>query len=198
MPNSSVSRPMSASRGVAASARSRAARGTPRMRRPLDALIVSVRGRKVVLDADLAAIYGVTTKRLNEQVKRNLARFPADFVFRLTSAEKRAVVANGDHLARLKFAKALPWAFTEHGAIMAAMVLNSAGAVTMSVFVVRAFMQMRERLAADSVILRRLAEIDRTLLQHDAALRDVYRRIAPLLSPPTEQPRRRIGFHREG
>jgi hypothetical protein len=170
-------------------------RGRRASRRPLDALIMTVRGRKVVLDADLASAYGVATGRLNEQVKRNLARFPEDFVFRLSAAEKREVIANCDHLGRLRFAKALPWAFTEHGAIMAAMVLHSARAVTMSVFVVRAFVQLRDRIAADSVILRRLADVDRTLLRHDVALRDVYRKLLPLLVPAPDPPRRRIGFH---
>jgi hypothetical protein len=84
------------------------------MKRPVDSLIVTVRGRKVLLDADLAAIYRVTTKRLNEQVKRNKRRFPSDFLFQLTSSEKKEVVAKCDHLAKLKFSKAPPYAFTEH------------------------------------------------------------------------------------
>jgi hypothetical protein len=101
--------------------------------------ILVIRGQKVMLDADLAELYATTTKRLNEQVKRNRARFPADFMFPLTNEEKAEVVANCDHLSRLKFSSVLPMAFTEHGAIMAASVLNSARAVEMSVFVVRAF-----------------------------------------------------------
>jgi hypothetical protein len=147
------------------------------------------------VDADLAAVYGVTTKHLNQHVKRNAPRFPEDFVFRLTAEEKTEVVASCDHLARLKFGKSLPSAFTEHGAIMAASMLNSPEAVTMSVFVVRAFVQMREQLAADVAILRRLSEIDRTLLQHAVALRDVYRKLLPLLTAGPPAPRRRIGFH---
>ena len=94
-----------------------------------------------------------------------------------------------------RHAKYLPHAFTEHGAIMAAMVLNSPEAVAMSVFVVRAFMQIREQLAANAAILKRLAEIDKTLLEHDSALRDVYRKLLPLLQPPPERPTRRIGFN---
>src|SRR5437868_14959671 len=93
--------------------------------KPLESLIMTMRSRNVLVDADLARIYGVTTKRLNEQVKRNIDRFPQDFAFRLTAGEKQEVVANCHHLTRLKFAKALPWVFTEHGAIMAAMVVNS-------------------------------------------------------------------------
>jgi hypothetical protein len=126
---------------------------------------------------------------------RNASRFPEDFVYRLTPAEKAEVVANCDHLRQLRFGTALPSVFTEHGAIMAASMLSSPEAVTMSVFVVRAFVQMREQLAADHAILRRLSEIDRTLLAHDVALRDVYRKLLPLLSPEPATPRRRIGFH---
>jgi len=157
-------------------------------------LILEVRGRKIMIDADLAEIYGVATKVLNQAVARNTDRFPADFVFRLTLKEKMEVVTNRDHLARLKFSPVLPRAFTEHGAIMAATVLNSPQAVAMSVYVVRAFIRMREQLAANAAILKRLAEIDKTLLQHDAALRDIYHKLLPLLQPAPEPPKRRIGF----
>lgn len=156
--------------------------------------ILSLRGIAVMLDADLARLYGVETKRLNEQVKRNADRFPEDFAFRLTAEEKRQVVANCDHLANLKFAKALPWAFTEHGALMAANVLNSPEAAKMSVFIVRAFIRQREVLATNAAILKRLAEIDKSLLVHDHALRDIYQKLLPLLQPPPAPPKRRIGF----
>jgi ORF6N domain len=141
--------------------------------KPIESLLLTIRGRKVLVDADLAAIYGVETRTLNQAVKRNAERFPEDFIFTLNAAEKLEVITNCDHLARLKFAKSLPFAFTEHGAIMAATVLNSAQAVAMSIYVVRAFIQMREQLAANSEVLRRLAEIDKTLLQHNARLRDI-------------------------
>ena len=162
--------------------------------RPIASLILDLHGRKVMIDADLAEVYGVTTKVLNQAVARNTDRFPADFVFRLTPKEKMEVVTNRDHLARLKFSPVLPRAFTEHGAIMAATVLNSPQAVAMSVYVVRAFIRMREQLAANAAILKRLAEIDKTLLQHDAALRDIYHKLLPLLQPAPEPPKRRIGF----
>ena len=123
--------------------------------------------------------------------------FPKIFSFDLTQKEKSEVITNCDHLARLKYAKALPFAFTEHGAIMAATVLNSSRAVAMSVYVVRAFLQMREQLAANREILRRLAEIDKRLLQHDSVLRDIYRKLRPLLQPAPDQPKRRIGFSKE-
>jgi hypothetical protein len=183
-------------------------------RKPIESLILNLRGQKVILDADLAGIYGVITKRLNEQVKRNADRFPEDFMFQLTVPElenlksqfatsslpvakaevvapNRSQIVTASHGGRRK----LPFAFTEHGAIMAATVLNSPEAVTMSVFVVRAFMRMREQLVANAVILKRLAEIDKTLLEHDSALRAIWAKLQPLLAPPPEPPKRRIGFN---
>ena len=103
--------------------------------------ILLVRGEKVIIDADLAKFYGVPTKRLNEQVKRNKARFPEDFMFQLSSEEKSELVANCDHLEKLKYSRNLSYAFTEHGAIMAASVLNSKRAVEVSVYIVRAFVK---------------------------------------------------------
>lgn len=162
--------------------------------KPVESLIVTIRGRKVMIDSDLAGVYGVETRSLNQAVKRNAERFPEDFVFRLNAVEKTEVITNCDHLAHLKFAKSLPYAFTEHGAIMAASVLSSAQAVAMGVYVVRAFIRMREQLVANAAILKRLAEIDKTLLQHDSALRDIYRKLLPLLEPTPVPPKRRIGF----
>lgn len=156
--------------------------------------ILHLRGQAVILDADLAPLYAATTKRLNEQVKRNKDRFPADFLFQLNQREKAEVVANCDHLAKLKFSKSLPWAFTEHGALMASNVLNTPEAVKMSVFIVRAFIKQREMLASNESILRRLAEIDKKLLLHDSTLRDLYHQILPLLQPPPDPPKRKIGF----
>jgi ORF6N domain len=147
-----------------------------------------------MIDTDLAAIYGVETRALNQAVKRNRERFPGDFVFSLSAREKKKVITNCDHLAHLRFARSLPLAFTEHGAIMGATVLNSPQAVAMSVYVVRAFIGMREQLATNDAILRRLGEIDRTLLRHDASLRDIYHKLLPLLQPPADPPKRRIGF----
>mgnify|MGYP001217215787 FL=1 len=157
--------------------------------------ILSLRGQRVILDADLARLYGVQTRVLNQGVKRNRERFPADFFFQLTAEEKQEVITTCDHLRKLRFAKALPLAFTEHGALMASMILNSPRAVAMSVYVVRAFVEMRERQAANAAILKRLAEIDKTLLAHDVALRDIYQQLKPLLSPPPDPPKRQIGFH---
>ena len=164
----------------------------------IESLILTIRGHKVMIDADLAALYDVPTKALNQAVKRNKDRFPLDFVFRLTAKERLEVVTNCDHLARLKFSRTLPLAFTEHGAIMAATVLNSPQAVSMSVFVVRAFIQMREHIAANAAILKRLAEIDRALLEHDTALVELYEKLQPMLQPPPDPPKPRIGFQSKG
>ena len=161
----------------------------------IEPLILTLRGQKVIVDADLAEAYGVTTKRLNEQVKRNADRFPEDFMFRLTEVEKTEVVANCDHLQKLKFSPQFPFVFTEHGALMAASVLNSPKAVEMSVFVVRAFVKMREQLAANAEILKRLAEIDKTLLEHNDALQVIWEQLQPLLAPPDPPQKGRIGFN---
>ena len=120
--------------------------------------ILVIRGHRVMIDADLAELYGVPTKRLNEQVKRNPRRFPDDFMFQLTEAEKQEVVANCDHLNKLKFSSALPFAFTEHGAIQAANVLNSPQAAEVGVYVVRAFVRLRVLLASNKELAQRLSE----------------------------------------
>jgi hypothetical protein len=181
----------------------------------LEPLIYTIRGYRVVLDADLARLYEVTTKRLNEATKRNRSRFPADFAFQLIGAElanlKSQIVTSSlqpfdsAHKERMwsQFATTsrrrrgvafLPWAFTEHGALMAANVLRSGRAVHMSIYVIRAFVRLREQITANAAILKRLAEIDKTLLQHDASLRDIYRKLLPLLQPAPPAPKRRIGF----
>lgn len=163
----------------------------------VESLIQEIRGQRIIVDLDLAKLYGVPTKRLNEQVKRNLNRFPDDFMFRLTIAEKAEVVANCDHLKNLKFSPVLPNVFTEYGAIMVANVLNSDKAVEMSVFVVRAFVRMREKLTANHILMKRLAEIEKKLILHDSSLRDLYARIKPLLLPPPIKSKRKIGFLEE-
>jgi hypothetical protein len=173
----------------------------------IDALatrILVIRGQKVMIDADLAELYGVPTKRLNEQVKRNRERFPADFMFQLTADEKAEVVANCDHLAKLKFAKSLPFAFTEHGAIQAANVLNSPQAIEMGVYVVRAFVRLREALTSTKDLAKRLNDLEekteaQALQQNIFAsntrtqLKQVFEAIRQLMTPP-EPSRRPIGF----
>jgi hypothetical protein len=164
----------------------------------IEPLILTIRGQKVLLDSNLAELYGVSTKRLNEQVRRNRKRFPPDFLFRLTRDEKAEVVANCDHLARLKFSPSLPHAFTEHGAIMAANVLNSPRAVEVGVYVVRAFVKLRQFVATHKELAQKLAELEQRVDGHDDAIRQLIEAIRQLMSPPPEPKRRgRIGFGRE-
>lgn len=165
--------------------------------KPIDSLILTIRGQKVLLDADLAELYGVPTKVLNQAIKRNAERFPPDFRFQLTREEAESVMSSRSQSVTLKRGqniKYLPHVFTEHGAIMAATVLNSPEAVSMSVFIVRAFVQMREHILANSDVLKRLAEIDKNLLKHDRSLQVIWQELQPLLTPPPPTPRRQIGF----
>jgi hypothetical protein len=159
-------------------------------------LIHSIRNQRVILDTDLARLYGVQTFRLNEAVKRNRDRFPGDFLFQLTPLERVALTSQ---FAMSKDGRGgrrtLPFAFTEHGTLMAATVLNSPRAVAMTVYIIRAFVKMREDLAANAAILRRLAEIDKTLLLHDSALREIFQQLRPPLAPPPAPPKPEIGFH---
>jgi len=168
--------------------------------------IFTIRGEKVILDSDLAEIYGVETKRLNEQVRRNTARFPLDFAFRLTKDEADSIQTSRSQNATMKQGtniKYLPRVFTEHGALMAANVLNSTRAVEMSVFVVRAFTKMRTALSDTRELARKLATLEREvksrLDSHDAAIVDVMQRILDLIDPPEHPeppvpPKPKIGF----
>jgi hypothetical protein len=164
----------------------------------IDSLIIEVRRQKVILDADLALIYRTPTKRLNEQVKRNTRRFPPDFMFRLSAEETASWQYSRSQIATLNRGQNIkyrPYAFTEHGALMAANILHGPRAVAMSVYVIRAFVKMREETAANAAILKRLAEIDKTLLIHDTALREIVQKLRPLLEPPPTPPKPEIGFH---
>ncbi len=170
--------------------------------------IHTIRLQRVVLDSDLAALYGVSTSVFNQAVRRNLRRFPPDFILEISHEERtrlmsQIVISNTDPVRRNnpegrkgRGGRRKPsLAFTEHGAIMAATILRSARAVAMSIYVVRAFVQMRDALLANATILKRLAEIDKKLVTHDVILRDVYEKLRPLLTPPPEPPRKEIGFH---
>ena len=159
--------------------------------------ILLIRGEKVILDADLAEAYGVTTKALNQAVRRHAERFPADFMFRLTKEEKDEVVATCDHLNKLKYSPVNPKAFTEHGAIMAASVLNSSKAVEVSVFVVRAFVQLREVLAEHKELARKIAQLERRLGDHDEQILVLVDAIKQLMDPSPPPRTRRIGFETE-
>ena len=195
--------------------KSSASLSSPRPRRDkppaIESVIHTLRGERVILDADLAKIYGVETKVFNQAVKRNLGKFPADFMFRLTRKEAtnlqrarhqedvilRSQIVTLRHGQHVKY---LPHAFTEHGAIMAANVLNSPSAVQMSVFVVRAFVKMRGLITDTRELAGKLATLEKELTSrldsHETAIFDVLQRIMLLLDPPaTDAPTKEMGFH---
>ena len=157
--------------------------------------ILTVRGEAVMLDADLAFLYGVTTGNFNKAVARNLSRFPGDFSVVLTQAEFRSLMFQFGRSKGRGGRRKLPRVFTEHGAIMAAAILNSERAVTMSVYVVRAFVQMRRELLTNATLEARLQRIEKELLAQNEGLKDLFRQIRPLLLPPPAPLRRPIGFH---
>ena len=150
-----------------------------------------------MIDAGLAALYGVQTRVLNQAVKRNQERFPREFVFALSRTERDEVIPNCDHLARLKFASTMPFAFTEHGALMAASVLNTPRAVQVSLYVVRAFVQLRDLLASNKELAKKLEELERKLDTHDQAIAGILDAIRQLMAPPEPAKKRRIGFVRD-
>ncbi|MBF0123094.1 MAG: ORF6N domain-containing protein [Candidatus Omnitrophica bacterium] len=186
----------------------------------VDLLIHQIRGQKVILDSDLAQVYGVTTKRLNEQVKRNRERFPKDFMFRLRSQEMREMhsqemgkTSRKSEALNLRSQIATsslgyggrrysPYVFTEHGALMAANVLNSPSAIQMSVLVVRAFVRMKKMLVSPESLAEELAALKKELRgrldTHEVAINDILKRIMMILDPPLlspAPPKREIGFH---
>ena len=161
----------------------------------IEDMIYLIRGQRVMLDSDLARIYGVSTMRLNEQFKRNSNRFPSDFAFQLVQQEFTNLISqfaiSSLHGGRRK----LPRVFTEHGALMLASVLNSPVAVEASVRVVRAFILMREQMAAHRELAGKLADLEQRVGGHDAAIQDIFEAIRRLVEPPLPENRREIGFH---
>lgn len=166
--------------------------------------ILTIRGQRVMIDSDLADLYGVPTKALNQAVKRNALRFPSDFMFQLNAAEKTEVVTNCDHLSKLKFSKTLPFAFTEFGAIALANVLASTQAIEMGIYVVRAFVQLRQAATIHADLAKRLLELETKTegleISHDTfarntrnQLRQVFEALRELTTPP-EPAKRPIGF----
>lgn len=149
-----------------------------------------IRGQKVMLDSDLAEMYGVSTKRLNEQVTRNRDRFPDDFMFRLSKSEKAEVVANCDHLAKLKFSPSLPRAFTEQGVAMLSSVLKSTRAVHVNIEIMRVFVRSRELLRSHAELAGKLDSLER---KYDSQFKVVFEAIRQLMLPP-EPKKRKIGF----
>ncbi len=165
--------------------------------RRIEDMIYLIRGQRVMLDFDLAPVYGVTTKRLKEQFRRNTERFPIDFAFQLTHQELtilRSQIATSRLHGGLRH---LPIAFTEHGTLMLASILNSPVAVAASVRVVRAFVLMREQLAAHKELAQKLRELETRVSGHDAAITNLFEAIRPLVEPPMPENRRQIGFMRE-
>jgi len=177
-------------------------KSVPRTNRLIDNMIRTIRGHKVILDRDLAALYGVPTFRFNEAVKRNRKRFPADFMFQLTTEEIAALTSQ---IAMSKTGRGgrrtLPFAFTEHGAVMAANILHSEKAVQMSVFVVRAFVKMRAMITTQKDLAGKLAALEKALTRrlniHERVISDIIQQIMSLLNPPPPEldpPRKQIGF----
>ncbi len=152
--------------------------------------ILGIRGQRVMLDADLATLFNVPTKALNQAVKRNLTRFPKDFMFQLTAVEKAEVVTVCDHLQQLKFSRTLPFAFTEHGAVMLANVLNSPTAVSVSIQIVRAFIKLRQTIASHKNLARRIDQLEE---KYESQFKYVFQAKPQLMTPP-ESTKRKIGF----
>jgi hypothetical protein len=164
----------------------------------IESLIFTIRGLRVMLDSDLAKIYGVSTGALNQALKRNIQRFPDDFAFQLSFKElenliSQIVISSKNYGGRRK----LPWVFTEHGAIMLASILNSGRAVAMSVSVVRAFVLMREQMAASKELTQKLCELENRVSGHDESIQNLFEAIRQLIDPPLPEDRKQIGFMRE-
>ena len=158
----------------------------------IDRAILIIRGQKVMIDSDLAELFGVKTYRLNEQVKRNRDRFPDDFMFQLTAEEKQEVIANCDHLEKIKFSRTNPYAFTEHGTIMLANVLNSPTAVETSILIVRAFVKLRELLTTHKELERKILDLES---KYDKQFELIFKAIRELMRrDQLDKNRPRIGY----
>lgn len=156
--------------------------------------IFVIRNNKVMIDRDLANLYQVTTKVLNQAVKRNMQRFPEDFMFQLTQNEKEELVTNCDHLKELKFSPVLPYAFTQNGVAMLSSILNSDRAVQVNIQIMRTFTKIKEVLLSHEELRRRIENIERKLGEHDEDIQAVFDAIKRLIEPP-KKPRKEIGFH---
>ncbi|HQQ06605.1 MAG TPA: ORF6N domain-containing protein [Candidatus Omnitrophota bacterium] len=159
------------------------------------AKILLIRGRKVMLDRDLAELYGVETKALNQAVKRNRERFPDDFMFRLLLNEKEALVTNCDRFSMLKHSSSMPYAFTEQGVAMLSSVLNSARAIEVNIAIMRAFVKLRELLMTHKELAQKIDDLERKYQMHEADIQVIFQAIKKLLEPPDEPPRPRFGMN---
>ena len=155
--------------------------------------IIFLHNEKILLDRDLAELYGVSTKALNQAVTRNRRRFPPDFMFRVTKAEKDELVTNCDRFRSLKHSSAMPRAFTEQGVAMLSSVLNSDRAIEVNIAIMRAFVQLRKITSSQKQLARKLQEIEARLEDHDESIGAIFEAIQQLMTPP-EEPRKRIGF----
>ena len=162
----------------------------------IESRILIIRGHKVMIDRDLAELYGVSTKRLNEQIKRNINRFPENFMFQLSKQEKEEVVAICDHLSDLRFSHQLPYAFTEYGVAMLSSVLNSDIAVKMSIFIINTFIRLRHALYDHKELSERLDKVEDRVLLHDKAIIEIDHAITELSTPKPEK-EKKIGFLKE-
>ena len=161
--------------------------------RIVESKILLIRGKKVMIDKDIAELYGVTTKRLNEQVKRNHTRFPEDFMFQLTGIEKSEVVANCEHLNNLKYSPNLAYAFTEYGVVMLASVLNSERAIEVNIQIVRVFTRLREMVLTHKDILLKLEQLEKQVVNNSGDIQIIFTALNELLEQPNP-PRKQIGF----
>ncbi|MCE5348274.1 MAG: ORF6N domain-containing protein [Bacteroidales bacterium] len=164
--------------------------------------IIIIRNQQVMIDSDMAELYDVSTKRLNEAVKRNIKRFPVDFMFQLTIAEKEKLVANCDHLKKLKFSPYMPFAFTEHGAVMLASVLNSERAITVNIQIVRIFNKMQEMTLLNKELLLEMQKINSKLTDHEDKIALVFEYLEQFkqtkIQEMEQQSRPKIGFKQVG
>ncbi|KKQ60240.1 MAG: hypothetical protein US82_C0043G0007 [Parcubacteria group bacterium GW2011_GWC1_38_22] len=153
--------------------------------------ILFIRGKKVMIDSDLAMLYGVSTKVFNQSVKRNIKRFPNDFMFQLTVAEKEEVVTNCDHLKQLKFSSQLPYAFTEQGVAMLSSVLKSEKAIQVNIQIIRTFTKIKEMIISNKELRRKIEEMEG---KYDAKFATIFKVITRLITDPERANEKKIGF----
>jgi len=156
--------------------------------------IFLIRGHRVMIDKDLAELYGVKTKYLNQQVRRNIKRFPQEFMFSLTIGERDELVAICNRFRTMKHSSALPYVFTEHGVAMLASVLKSERAIKISIIIIKTFVKLRQIISTHRELACKLDELERKIEKHDADIKDIFEAIRQLMKQPKE-PKRRIGFH---
>ena len=159
--------------------------------------IFLIRGQKVMIDRDLAELYGVTTRNLKRQVRRNIQRFPKEFMFELTKEEWDELVPIWHQFKKMKHSYILPYAFTEHGVAMLASMLNSEKAIKMSIIIIKTFVKLREIIRAHKELAHKLSELENKIEKHDVEIQSIFEAIRQLMAPPPEPSKRRIGFKQD-